>query len=183
MGQDEPGQGEQEHGSHGVDPLHGNGLRSQGIEPLVDRSVQTPIALDTPGLGACIGAPTVAADHEEMPPALLAALQARGIRVRALGAHGGRILNGRVVMGVLPVMRFVVRAAVQAGSARGAVHQHPGIALVALGAIDVERFATPLAMLEIGRVQSLALAAEDALSHGTGRFLSTAFLSDLWRRT
>jgi hypothetical protein len=55
--------------------------------------------------------------------------------------------------------------AVQSASTGGAVHQHPGIALLALRAVDMKPLATSLATLEIDRVQVLALAAQSPLAH------------------
>lgn len=178
MDQDETGQGQQKDRCHGIDPFHRDVFCTQRIQSLVDGAVQPPVAFQTPGLGTRVSGPAVTADHEKVTSALLATLRTRRIRVSAfctdhrLGrdwgvavrmlrrTRGSPLRSRRLVVATL-MMGF----AVQSASTGGAVHQHPGIALLALRAVDMKPLATSLATLEIDRVQVLALAAQSSLAH------------------
>ncbi len=57
----------------------------------------------------------------------------------------------------------------QATTAGDALHEHPRVALPALGAVDEERLTAALALFEARGIQVLASAAQDPLAHGARR--------------
>ena len=61
--------------------------------------------------------------------------------------------------------RLILDFAMQPAATRGAVHQHPGISLLTLRAVEEESLAAALATLAIHGVQMLALGAQSPLPH------------------
>jgi hypothetical protein len=91
----------------------------------------------------------------------------------------GMVMEISVPAMIRAMVGEVVRTAVQSPPAMSAMHQHPRIAFSALGAIDMQRLATPLASLEVERIQTLALAAQRALAHRPGGLPFAGHRNDL----
>ena len=64
------------------------------------------------------------------------------------------------------------------------MHEHPRVALLALGAVDEERLTAALTLFETRGIQMLTLAAQDPLPHGAcWSPIPAGRLGSLFRRT